>query len=91
MVIINLEIAFARNFKIEQAVTGKQIEHVIEKRQPGADVRLSTAVEVEHDAYVCLFCFAVDCRSARLIFYLSFHNHPVVNSISLLESVGRDS
>src|ERR1700730_933957 len=77
MVIINFEVAFARDFKIKQAVTRKQIEHVIEERQPGADLRLSCAVKVEDDTHVCLFCLSVDFRGARLILYLCFHNHPL--------------
>jgi hypothetical protein len=46
MMIINLEVASARDFKIKQAVARKQIEHVIEEWQPRADLRLSIAVEV---------------------------------------------
>src|SRR5437016_113065 len=77
MVIINFEVAFARDFKIKQAMTRKQIEHVIEERQTGADLRLPTAVEIKDDAHVCLFCRSLDFRDARLNFYFCFHSHPI--------------
>src|SRR6266700_3123190 len=92
MVIINLEIAFARDFKIKQAVTRKQIEHVIEERQPGAHLRLSLAVEVEEDTHVGFFCLAVDLSGSRLGFYLWIHNHPIDKlNQPAMESVGKDS
>src|SRR6266498_5767691 len=75
MMIINLEVAFARDFKIKQAVARKQIEHMIEKRQPRADLRLSIAVEVEDDTHVCLFCLAVDRSDPLLCSHLCAHNH----------------
>src|ERR1700682_3231686 len=77
MVIINLKIAFARDCKIKQAVTRKQIEHVIEERQPGADLRLSFAVKAEDDTHVCLFCLSVDFRGARLFLFFFFQTHPL--------------
>src|SRR6266404_1693548 len=77
MVIVNLEIAFTRHFKIKQPVTRKQIEHVIEKRQSGADLRPSTAIEVEDNTHICLFGLAMDCGDARLSFCFHVHNHPI--------------
>src|SRR5882672_7203791 len=87
MVIINLEIAFARDFKIKQAVPCKQMEHVVEERQPGAYQRLPIAVEVEDDTHVGLFCLAVDFRDARLGFYLWIHNYPIDKLNQLLWSL----
>src|SRR6266498_201537 len=74
MVIINLKVAFARDFKIKQAVTRKQIEHVIQERQPGADLRPSIAIEVEDDPHVCLFCFSVALTEPLLWSHLVFHH-----------------
>src|SRR5712691_6003212 len=74
MVIINLEVAFARDFKIKQAVTRKQIEHVIEERQPCADQRLSIAVEIEDNTHVCLVCLSVDLSDPLLCNHLVFHH-----------------
>src|SRR6266545_4826731 len=91
MMIVDLEVALAIAFKIKQAVTSKQIKHVIEKRQAGVDVRPSTAVEVKDDTHVCLFCLAVDFRYARLSFCLCLHNHPIGRlNQPAMESSGKD-
>src|SRR5882672_22705 len=91
MVIVNLEVPFAGNFKIKQPVTRKEFEHMIEKRQPGAHLRLSVTVKVEDDAHVCLFRLSVDFRGALMRPYLSAHKPPrhLVELITLGESLNQ--
>src|SRR5258706_4516207 len=75
MMIIDFQIAFTDDFKIEQPMSGKQLEHVIKKGQAGADTRLSIAVEIQLDAHVSLFRFALNSRFADSGSFLCFHNH----------------
>ena len=73
--IVDFQIAFTDDFKIEQPVSGKQLEHVIKKGQAGADTRLSIAVEIQRDAHVGLFRFAPNQRLAYSDSFLYFHSY----------------
>src|ERR1700682_3696043 len=45
----------------------KQLEHVIQKRQPGADARLAVTIEVKPHTNVGLFRLALDLRDSRRV------------------------
>src|SRR5215813_2564731 len=60
MVVINLQVAFASDFEIEQPVAREQFKHVVEKRDARVDGAFTLAVEVERDANVSLFGCAFD-------------------------------
>jgi hypothetical protein len=72
MVLVNLEIAARRNLKIESAMTGEQLEHVIEKVDAGGNLVASAPVQVQADVDVGLGGFAVDACLPR-----PHANHPV--------------
>src|SRR5258708_30537384 len=65
MMVINLQIAFAGYVEIEQSMLGKELEHVIKKRQPGTDAGLASTVEVKLHPHIGLFSFALDRRDPR--------------------------
>src|SRR6266853_1600884 len=44
---------------------GKQIEHVIKKRQPSIDAGLATTIEVELHTHIGLFGLTLDLRDPR--------------------------
>src|SRR5215510_8197026 len=80
MVVINLQIAFASDFEIEQPVAREQFKHVVEKRDARVDGVFTLAVEVERDANVSLFGCAFD-------FSLTSRNRlPVSSCQSLYQS-----
>jgi ribosomal protein L12E/L44/L45/RPP1/RPP2 len=72
MMLVNIEIAARRNLEIESAMTGKQLEHVIEEANAGGNLVASAPVQVQPDADVSLCGLAVDFRASR-----SHANHPV--------------
>ena len=47
---IDVQIALGENVDVQQAVPGDLIEHVIEKRQPGIELGLAAAVQIQLDA-----------------------------------------
>ena len=59
MMIVDLEIAFARHLQVEQSVFGKELEHVFEKRQTDRDTGATAAVEIEFDKHVRFFRLAL--------------------------------
>ncbi len=65
MMVINLQIAFANNAEIEESMPGKQIEHVIKKRQPSTDAGLAATIEVELHTHIGLFGLTLDLRDPR--------------------------
>src|SRR4030095_13246493 len=73
MVIVYLQIAFAFNLKVEQTVAGKQVKHVIEKRNAGIDARCSRPVQIQVDSDVGLFSLANDSGRTRLGISLFAH------------------
>jgi hypothetical protein len=73
MVIVNLQITATVDGQIEETMFSKQLEHVIEKRQPTINVRTTHAVKTELDADVGLFGFAPDFCAARRGDRFGFH------------------
>src|SRR5713226_5005044 len=75
MMIVDFQIALAGNFQIEQRMFGEELEHVIEKRQAGADSRAAIAIQIQLDAHVCLFRFAPNRRLTYSDSFLCFHSY----------------
>ena len=48
VVLVHIEIALRLQFKIESAVPGKQLQHVIEEPDAGGHLVLAPAVDVQH-------------------------------------------
>src|SRR5215468_1230559 len=65
MVVINLQIALARDFEVEKPVAREQFEHVVEERNAGRDRAFALAVEVELETDVRLFGSALDFSLTR--------------------------
>jgi hypothetical protein len=51
---VDVKIARARDFEIEQAVPREQLEHMIEKANAGCDLRIAAPVEVDLHLHVGL-------------------------------------
>src|SRR5262245_7344613 len=60
MVVVNVQIAFTSDFEVEESVTRKEFEHVIEKWNAGRNGVFAFAVDIERDADVCFFGRAFD-------------------------------
>src|SRR2546421_10534576 len=75
MMIVDFQIAFAGNFEVEQSVFRKQLEHMIEKWEAGADARAAIAIQIQLDAHVRLFRFSANHRLAYSDSFLCFHSH----------------
>src|SRR5690242_10844497 len=60
MVIVNFQIAFTDDFKIEQAMPREKLEHVIEKRQARIDAPAAAAVQIQLDSDVGFFGAPID-------------------------------
>ena len=58
---VDVKIARASDFEIEQAVPREQLEHMIEKPDAGCDLRLAAAVEVDLHLHVGLASRATLC------------------------------
>ena len=54
VVVIDVGITAGADLQIKQAVAGDLVEHVIEKRHPGAHVALSRAIELEDHSHIGL-------------------------------------
>jgi hypothetical protein len=55
VVFIDVNVALRLNGQIEEAVPRQQLQHMIEKPDPGVDLSLSSAVNRPFDANVGLF------------------------------------
>src|SRR5882724_9209235 len=75
MMIVDFQIALAGNFQIEQRMFGEELEHVIEKRQAGADLRAAIAIQGQLDAHICLFRFAPNQCLTSSGSFLCFHSY----------------
>src|SRR5882762_11855107 len=66
---------------------GKQLEHVIEKRQPGTNPGLATTIEVKLHPHIGLFGFTLDLRDPRR----GLHQTALrfVHCLHLVDRVGR--
>ncbi len=51
---VNVQVAFARNCQIDQGMARKQLEHVVEKTDPGRHLGPPLAVQVERQSNVGL-------------------------------------
>ena len=63
---IDVEVAFGVDRKVDQAVAGEQIEHVVEEPDAGARRGLAGAVEVQRQADLRLFGDARDFCVSRV-------------------------
>jgi hypothetical protein len=61
VVLIDVEIAFGCERQIEGPVACNEIEHVVEKADPGRDARGTSSIEIQADADVRLVGLAMDC------------------------------
>ncbi len=48
MVIIYMQVPAGRNFQVKRAVTSNLLQHVLEKRNSGIEMRLTAAIQVKH-------------------------------------------
>jgi hypothetical protein len=50
MMIIYMQVAAGRNFQVKRAMTGNLLEHMLEKRNSGIEMRPAAAIQVKHYA-----------------------------------------
>src|SRR5262245_51465910 len=62
MMIVDLEIAFAGYFKIEQAMAREEFEHMIEKRYIRIDAAHTFTIQVQDDLHIRFSSFSFYCR-----------------------------
>src|SRR5262245_31626437 len=73
MMVVDLQIALAANFEIEETVTREELQHVIEKRNACRDAHGARAVQIKRNANLGLFCLPFD-------FCLTIHLNISLNS-----------
>lgn len=64
VMLIDVEVALRFDCKIERAVTGDKIEHVIEKSDSGRYARFAASVDIQAQCDFCLVRLAMDCGGA---------------------------
>jgi hypothetical protein len=60
MVIVNMQIAFGGNIQIDQTVARDLVEHMVEKRYAGRELRLTIAIQIDADGDLCFEGIAGD-------------------------------
>jgi hypothetical protein len=56
MVCVYMQVTGARDLEIEQAVPRKEIQHMVQESDPRRNLRLSSAIEVDHYPNVGFAC-----------------------------------
>jgi hypothetical protein len=82
MMVVNVQVARAFDFEIEETVTREQRQHMVEESDAGFNLRLAAPVERERDANIGFVCaaryFAAPRRRLRAlddILFLQFGAH----------------
>jgi hypothetical protein len=76
MVKINMQIALGLDAQVKAAVPGKGIEHMVEKPDPGRDLGLASAIQINRDLDLGLLGFAKDLRGSVLCHHNILNQSP---------------
>ena len=90
VVLVDVEVTGGAERQVEATVPGKQLQHVIEKPDPGADVVSPAAIKHQPSAYMRFSRTAIECRRAAPRFLHSGCPDPPRTACSRTASRGHD-
>src|SRR5699024_4666603 len=57
---VHIQVSRSLHSQVKEAMTGKTVQHVVEKADAGLYICLSGTVQADGDFYICLFCGSSD-------------------------------
>jgi hypothetical protein len=64
VVLVDVQIALGSNLQVDRAMLGQQLKHVIEKTDPGLDVGLAGAIQIQRETDLGFGRLSVDLGSS---------------------------